>query len=371
MTVDVAIIGGGLAGLSLSIDLRKRGYQVVVVEKGDYPRHKVCGEYISMESQGYLHRVCPQLQDMALPQIRRFQLTTGPYKTFTTPLAMGGFGISRYLLEELLFTDAKHIGVSFLLNTKVLMIEGDAEAGEYTVKTDAQFLKASLVCNATGRKSNLETKDGPSLQGTNYVGVKYHLKTVRDPDLIEIHNFPGGYCGISNIEEGKSCLCYLVNSRYLKAAGNSIGELEKKVLFQNSRLETLFKNAEFLFNEPLTISGVNFRIKKPTNDHSLFLGDSAGSIAPITGNGMSIGLRSASVLANTIDAYFSDKISRYQLMDTYTAFWNKEFSTRIKLSRHFQKLSEYSVLTQMTIGLFNFFPPLAKAVIRQTHGQPF
>ena len=57
MKCDVAIIGGGLAGLSLSIDLRKRGFSVVVIEKGNYPRHKVCGEYISMEGDYVDHPV--------------------------------------------------------------------------------------------------------------------------------------------------------------------------------------------------------------------------------------------------------------------------------------------------------------------------
>jgi flavin-dependent dehydrogenase len=59
MIYDVAIIGGGIAGLSLSIDMKKRGYKVIVIEKGTYPRHKVCGEYISMESHNYLQNICP------------------------------------------------------------------------------------------------------------------------------------------------------------------------------------------------------------------------------------------------------------------------------------------------------------------------
>lgn len=372
MMTDVAIIGGGLAGLSLSIDLKKRGYNVVVIEKGNYPRHKVCGEYISMESHNYLHKICPALFELDLPQITNFKLSSTGKNVFNTTLGLGGFGISRYLLEELLFTEAKKNGVVFCLNTKAQDINFDEDKIIYTIQTNTSSINASLVCNSSGRKSNFETiKKENNAIGTNYVGVKYHVKLNRDPSLIEMHNFQGGYCGISNIEESKSCLCYIVNSEKLKKSNNSIPELENKFLFKNKNLKKIFNNAEFIFKEPVTISGINFLIKEPVTDHSFFIGDSAGSIAPITGNGMSIALRSASVLAQNIDNYFSNIDSRKQLINNYNNFWNKEFSTRIKLSRHFQKLSENSALTNLTIGLFNTFPSLAKSVIKQTHGNPF
>jgi flavin-dependent dehydrogenase len=374
MKYDVAIIGGGIAGLSLSIDLKKRGYNIVVIEKGNYPRHKVCGEYISMESQKYLHTICPPLTELNLPQINNFKLSSIGKKEFKTRLDLGGFGISRYLLEELLFTDAKKNGVVFMLQSKATDIHFNSDKKSYTIKTNGDDVTASLVCNSSGRKSNLETKvksNYPIDISTNYVGVKYHIKLDRDTTLIEIHNFEGGYCGISSIEDNKSCLCYIVNSKNFNKVNNSISELEKTFLFKNSNLKKIFTTAEFIFKEPLTISGVNFLIKKPVTDNSFFIGDSAGSISPITGNGMSIAFRSASILAANVDHYFSSKISKQQLVNNYNNFWNKEFSTRVKLSRHFQKLSENPYLTNLSIRLFNSFPPLANSIIKQTHGSPF
>jgi len=374
MTYDVAIVGGGLAGLSLSIDLKKRGYTVVIIEKGNYPRHKVCGEYISMESHNYLHTICPPLAEFNLPQISNFKLSSTGKKEFNTTLAPGGFGISRYLLEELLFTEAKKKGVVFMLKNKATDIYLNTDKRSYTIKTNVEDVNAILVCNSSGRKSNLETQvssNRPIDTNTNYVGVKYHVKLNRDPTLIEIHNFAGGYCGISNIEDDKSCLCYIVNSKKLNSVNNSITELEKVFLYKNDNLKKIFNTAEFIFKEPVTVSGINFSIKKPVTDDSFFVGDSAGSIAPVTGNGMSIALRSAYVLAANVDHYFSGSITKQELVNNYNIFWNKEFSMRIKLSRHFQKLSEYSRLTNLSIGLFNSFPLLAKSIIKQTHGSPF
>jgi len=372
MKYDVIIVGGGLAGLSSAIDLGKKGYSILVIEKGSYPRQKVCGEYISMESHRYLNELCPPLAEFNLPKIQKFRLTSTGNSEFTTHLGLGGFGVSRYLLEELLYKEALKHGVTFFLDTKASDLSYDENGKSYTVTTKSQVVSASIICNASGRRSNLEAHDkGKKNPGTNYIGIKYHIRFPRDREQIEIHNFQGGYCGISNIEEDKSCLCYIVNANELHKVNKSIPELEKRILSQNKNLAKIFTEAEFIFKEPVTISGINFLIKKPVNDGSFFLGDSAGSIAPVTGNGMSMGLRSACILAQNIDNYFSGKINKQDLNNNYVTFWNKEFSTRIKLSRHFQKLSEYPSLTKMTIGLFKAFPPLAKGVINLTHGEAF
>ena len=67
---DVAIVGGGLAGLALSIQLAKQGHRVIVFEKEEYPFHKVCGEYISSESWDFLISLGLDLQQMNLPIIK-------------------------------------------------------------------------------------------------------------------------------------------------------------------------------------------------------------------------------------------------------------------------------------------------------------
>ena len=372
MKYDVTIIGGGLAGLSLALDLKKRGRSILVIEIGSYPRHKVCGEYISMESFEYLNALCPSLKEIDLPFINKFLLSSIGKKEFKTSLNLGGFGISRYILENLLFMEAKNTGVVFSLNNKALEVKFDKFTELFSIKTKSGNYCSRIVCNSTGRKSNFEAKENINNHlGTNYVGVKYHIKMKRDTTQIEIHNFQGGYCGISNVEDDKSCLCYIVNSKMLNSVGNSINELEKKYLYQNKNLKKIFSDAEFITKEPIIISGINFLMKEPISNNIFFLGDSAGTIAPITGNGMSISLRSAFKLASYIDNYFCDKITKQELMESYRDFWIKEFYSRIKLSCHFQKLSEFPFLTKLTIGLFNLFPSLAKILIKQTHGKPF
>jgi menaquinone-9 beta-reductase len=372
MKKRIAIIGGGIAGLALSIDLRQKGFEVVILEKGTYPRHKVCGEYISMESRKYLEKICPALKKLDLPVITHFKLSSPANLTYQTPLDMGGFGISRYLLELMLYNRALEVGATVQLNCKATEFNFDSTNQRYIITTNHGEIHADLVCNASGRKSNLEAKNRIKEQkGNNYVGVKYHIKIPRDRTLIEIHNFAGGYCGISSIENDLACLCYIVNSKMLKNTGNSIPLLEERVLHKNVHLKKIFTEAEFINKEPITISGINFMVKQPASGDAVFLGDAAGSIAPITGNGMSMAIRAASVLAAYVQQYFDSSWSKQQFMTGYSAYWKNEFSTRISLSRYFQKLSEFPLLTSITIRLLKAFPPLAQQIIRSTHGQPF
>src|SRR5258707_2369614 len=96
---DLAIIGGGLAGLSLSIQAAKKGYRVVLFEKESYPFHKVCGEYISMESWDSLVGLGLPLKDWELPKITQLYVTAPNGESISASLPLCGFGISRYKLD--------------------------------------------------------------------------------------------------------------------------------------------------------------------------------------------------------------------------------------------------------------------------------
>src|SRR5215468_4806473 len=119
---DVAIIGGGLAGLALSIQCARAGYHTVVFEKEKYPFHKVCGEYISLESWNFLQDLGLPLSDMQLPIINRLLITTPNGNYIESQLPLGGFGISRYTLDRLLANIAIQEGVTLLEDTKVVNV---------------------------------------------------------------------------------------------------------------------------------------------------------------------------------------------------------------------------------------------------------
>src|SRR5436190_21041929 len=109
---DVIIIGGGLAGLSLSIQLAHLNRNVLLFEKNKYPFHRVCGEYISMESWDFLERIGVPLREWNLPKITELHVSSVNGTLLRHVLDLGGFGISRYMLDYALFEIAKAKGVT-------------------------------------------------------------------------------------------------------------------------------------------------------------------------------------------------------------------------------------------------------------------
>src|ERR1700753_3524212 len=112
MLYDVIIAGGGLAGLGLSIQLAKAGHNVGLFAKEAYPYHKVCGEYVSLESWNFLEEIGLPLSDWNLPIIRRVLITAPNGSSITQELPLGGFGISRYKIDAALAGIARASGVA-------------------------------------------------------------------------------------------------------------------------------------------------------------------------------------------------------------------------------------------------------------------
>src|ERR1700712_2994133 len=124
---DVAVVGGGLAGLSLSILLARQHYRICLFEKETYPFHKVCGEYISMESWDFLTSLGVPLGNWDLPKIHQLFVTAPNGDFIREALPLGGFGVSRYKLDASLADIARKEGVDVFENTKVnnvLFVEG-------------------------------------------------------------------------------------------------------------------------------------------------------------------------------------------------------------------------------------------------------
>lgn len=374
---DVAIVGGGLAGLASAILLRRKGYTVILVEKEQYPFHKVCGEYISLESRGFLSSLGLSLDSWNLPLIDTLELTAPNGNQFRTSLPLGGFGISRHRLDHELAIIAKSTGVHLLENTKVDDIEKDDLKDGFRLHFNRQKVEANICLAAYGKRSNLDVRwDRPFLHQqdrrlNNYIGVKYHIRTAWPQNVIGLHNFENGYCGISKIEEEAYCLCYMTRADNLKRCGNSIEAMQETVLYQNPHLKKIFRTSDVLPGFPITISQISFAQKEKVENGVLMLGDTAGMITPLCGNGMSIALHTAKLAATVGDAYLQKQISRQEMESAYTKNWNRHFASRLRTGRFLQRFFGSSRLSNLFVSAFQKAPFLAQPVIRQTHGKPF
>jgi flavin-dependent dehydrogenase len=367
-----AIIGGGLAGLSLAIQLANAGIETILFEKKSYPFHKVCGEYISMESWNFLSSLGIPLAEMDLPTIHEVGISSEKGFMLNANLPLGGFGISRHTLDFKLYEIAKQKGVRILENCNVFNVI-QTELNIQTIETSRGTYTSNIVCGTFGKYTPQFVNSSKQKQRNqeNYIGVKYHIKTDLSPNRIELHNFSGGYCGISKVDLDVYCMCYLVNSVQLNNSQNDIKRMEERILFKNQFLEKYFTQAEFLFKEPLVISNVTFH-KKATYSEGLFLlGDAAGSVTPLCGNGMSMALRASHIFAQLLFSFYEGNISKDILIASYENAWKQQFDTRIMIGYYLQGLFGKKNLTNSSLRFLHLFPSITQKIIQQTHGKRF
>jgi len=368
--LDVIIIGGGLAGLCNAIHLSKLGKKVLLIEKNEYPKHKVCGEYISNEVLPYLDFLEVNPFDSGAVRINNFQLSTTKSNIISAKLPLGGFGISRYTLDLVLSEKAKENGVTILQDV-VLNITFLKDFFQVETK-DNNIFTSKITIGAFGKRSLLDVKMGRNFiqKKSPYLGVKMHVKGNFKEDLVALHNFKGGYCGVSKVENNAINLCYITNYATFKQYKN-IEDFQEQVVFKNNYLKEIFQSSEALFEKPLSISQISFETKKPVENHILMCGDSAGMIHPLCGNGMSMAIQSAQLASNLILNYFNGEIeTRKELEKQYIRQWKRKFSLRLKAGHFIAMLFRKDSIASVLLQILKKLPFLLPIIIKQTHGKP-
>ena len=365
----VAIVGGGLAGLTLSILLKRIGYDVDLYERKSYPFHRVCGEYISNEVQDLIKHLEIDLSEHNVSNIQNLKVTDTKNNVLEAKLDLGGFGISRYLLDDLLYKKAVEKGVNFYLNTKVRSIDYNNQKDNFKVESDAGEQIYNFVIASFGKRSTLDTVLNRAFikKRSPYLAVKYHIKLDFPHDLIQLDNFENGYCGISKIEEDKYCMCYLSHRDNLKNY-KSIPEMEKNILFKNKFIKNHFESAEFLYEEPLVINEISFEKKNLIENHVLFCGDAAGMITPLCGNGMSMAMHAAYILSKSFEEFKFHK-NRSLLENTHKRNWELQFNRRIYWGLKIQNLFGNLSTTAIALKMLNKSGALKNYIISLTHGK--
>lgn len=374
-TYHCAVVGGGLAGLCLAIQLAKNDLQIALFEKEEYPFHKVCGEYISLESFDFLERLGLNLTALQLPTIKNLAVTAPNGNKLSAKLPLGGFGISRFKLDYQLAQLAKQHGVDVYDGVKVNDVT--TLQNYQQLNTTAGIFTAKIIAGTWGKRSNLDVQlkrnfiTPKNRKLNNYVGVKYHVQADIPDDLIELHNFENGYCGISKIEDNKYCMCYLVSGDMLKAAGGSIEKMEQQFLYKNPFLRDYFTRFPKLYSAPLAISQISFEPKETNINNVFMVGDAAGLITPLCGNGMSMAMHASKLLATELIEVFNQSQNMQQAQVNYHNNWQKQFATRLKTGRIIQSLFGKTLATNMLINTFKVMPFATKQLIKLTHGKPF
>lgn len=368
---EIVIIGGGPAGLTASIHLARHGIQVVLLEKEPYPKHKVCGEYVSREILPYFTQLDIDLTQLSPKQISKFQFTCVQGTSLEAVLPLGGLGLSRFALDNFLYQQASKNGVLVKQQTvESVCFENDY----FIVKTrEGETYQTRQVLGAFGKRSNLDlaTRRPFSQKKSPWMAVKEHYEHPDFPDdLVALHNFPGGYCGVSKIETGAVNLCYLTRTEGFKTAGNP-RSFNAKVLSQNPHLSRILSKARPIFKRPLTIAQVSFRPKSLVEDHILMIGDAAGLLHPLCGNGMAMAIHSAKIASEITIRLLTGSLSRQEAASLYEKQWNEQFRNRIRIGRLLQEVIVNQRVNSLTFPVIKRFPGLLPKIISSTHGSHF
>ncbi len=339
------IIGGGLAGLSLGIKLRQASVPVTLLEAGQYPRHRVCGEFLSGRGRELLQELGvyePARQAGAL-EARTVRFYSGDRVSPLLDLPSPAFCFSRYRLDELMART--FVGLGGELQTGV-RYQGDYGEG---------------VVRATGRQVQME------VEGWRWIGLKAHARNVTlDADL-EMHLLPDGYVGLCQVEGGEVNVCGLFRT---KEPQPNLRNTWRNLLsgHKNSTLTRKLSQDCFIEESFCAVAALPIRQYKVSPMAGVGAGDILTMIPPVTGNGMSLAIESALQVAPLLVEYSAKRVSWSATEALAREEYNRQYGARLRWAG---RLQAGIFLPWLRPALFSSaiqFPSLFRLWFRLTHG---
>jgi len=305
-TEEAVIVGGGLAGAAAACVLAQAGRSPLLIEREASAKHKVCGEFLSIEAQAYLADLGIGLDSLGASYIASVRLISGR-RAAEADLPFIARGVSRISLDEALLHLASSYGTRIVRGSAVRTISFDQQ-GIRAHADELHDLRARTLLLATGKHDVRGAKRLTSGTTDDLIGFKTHYclterqRSVLD-GRIEVILFSDGYAGLQMIEDGTANLCLVVKQRRFKELGKSWPGLLHAIGDEVPALRDRLEGAVPLFERPLSISHVPYgfvHMSHPAEPQGLFrIGDQVGVIPSYTGGGMAIALHSGYLAAST------------------------------------------------------------------------
>lgn len=377
---EIGIIGGGPAGSTAAAFLAEYGFNVCLFEKKNFPRETLCGEFLSLEVSSFLKQMNLYNEFISLQpnKIRSFRFFNDSGKSIYSKLNFYAFGLSRSLFDNLLLCNVKRKGVFVYQPAEVIKIVPTKNYVSLVIKNDDQNLiniKVNYLIAAYGKQNPLD-----NYLSRNFIsyrsklnGIKFHL------DKSELKNFAEEeiqiylgddiYCGVNKVENNKVTFCFLEDrNKEQPPPRKQLVELKKK----NSAFKELFmENDEHIFDQlPVYGTGNIYFGKKNLIEEGVFMiGDAAGVIAPLAGDGIGIAMESGKLIAGLFDQKRKENFSDAKLKFQFVKKWNKLFSKRMKTAMHIQNFILNDSKRNAAFLIAGYLPKLLPYLIKATRSK--
>jgi 2-polyprenyl-6-methoxyphenol hydroxylase-like FAD-dependent oxidoreductase len=334
---SITIVGGGLAGLTLGILLRKSDVPVEVWEAGRYPRHRVCGEFISGRGVSLLQQLDIN-HDLPRVESTTVRFFANGRATRVMKLPRPALCIARHDLDHRLAREFTALG-------------GRLRAGDRWTES---FAEPGII-RATGRRVE---KGVPS----PFVGLKVHANNLPlDADL-ELHFSRAGYAGLCQLPSGAVNVCGLFRARE-GASRPTKNAAEAFLPILGNRLAGAdIDPATFCSVAAISIGRAGW-----DNPAEFRLGDSIAVIPPLTGNGMSLAIESAFLAAEPLAAFSRGLVAWPQAIRDYSQVCKEGFRRRVQFSAFLQKLLLERGVGQLMLSCFRTVPGVFRILYKFTH----
>lgn len=321
----ITIVGGGLAGLTLGIGLRQRGIPVAIWEAGGYPRHRVCGEFISGNGPAVLDRLGLQqmFKNAGAISVNSAAFISGPNQSPVRSLPTPALGLSRYLMDAALAEEFQRLG-------------GDLR---HSTRRQENVFGEGIV-RASGRRPQ------PTENGWRWFGLKAHAANVNlDADL-EMHVSADNYVGVNRINGGDVNVCGLFRGRPGEARDSGFELLRGKA---GSPLRERLTSARFDESSFCSVAGLSLKPQRAADKTECCIGDAVTMIPPVTGNGMSMAFESAEIAIEPLSRYSRGEMNWTEARDAIARSCDAAFAERLTWAHRLQWLM-FSPMLRTPLG---------------------
>jgi len=354
---DLAIIGGGPAGTSAAITAARAGAMVVLFEAKGFPRHKVCGEFVSAESLdvlGNLLHDSPEKHRLldASPIIDRTRLFLGN-RMIESAVEPAAVSIARYNLDAALWQAARKAGVDARANSDVSSLNGD---GPFEIASSSGACTAKAVVVAAGRWSQFSA-DRVVAPGPKWIGVKAHFREARPYLSTDLYFFDNGYCGVQPVAGDAVNACAMVRSDRATTLPE-VFALHPKLAKRAEQWTPLM--------QPVSTAPLIYRRPQPTRGNTVLAGDAAAFIDPFVGDGISIALRSGRAAAECLRDHLSGEIPLSSCVARYEQVYAQQFAPLLSVATKVRSLLSLPVAARAVAFELLRLPGVMPLVIRKT-----